>query len=923
MGGASKFLMLLGTPFPLLYPRPSALRLARHSRVSLVRFSFSSHNRPFSSNLNPRLGFLSKASEQIHTQTSNVRDEFFGDSLGFSPNFSVSHPWMEWSKLVENLRASGYFDLRSSSGVVGERRGFGDEDAFSVIEDLPDEFVRAATACLSFARDRSDLFGLLPMKDIEVVVENGSPFLFKNAADLARQMRSILGSNGRNVLERAHAVNLMRFLLSYASNPIIASDRNNLDNRELVESSVRNLLSQLAEVSRTVPQSDLSGSMPKQLPERYGPSLQPLQQNIEMKRGDWICAKCSFLNFARNMKCLECDEARPKRQPTGGEWECPQCDFFNYGRNMACLRCDCRRPGEVSFGTSNPRFGLGYSSGSYSGKDDTESRLTANDGKAERGFSKVSQLDNGSDLSSAIAYEDFPEIMPLRKGVNRFVVSTRKTPLERRLANAQHGKNLGNDGTPEDDNYHTGDAGGVGPNKSPDTLISQSLDRILGRSSAVSERVSSVSASGEKNTGIEKPPISRSASPLSEQSRGSNSGHVSFVPLPADMFAKPQTSKREDEQVADNYDSVTGKAAERTGSVSGSTMSGQSGDGLLLSGSPVIQKEGKDDKEQAEKSERWFKKVAELHDVTDLASAISDEDFPEIMPMRKGENRFVVSKKKDRSLTSPLHKRRMAMEQANNTNFVPFVPFPPDYFAKKDKQPEAGSSAEKAVGETYSSSAIPENLSVVPDKLDESHSGTSDKGASGNSGQGLGNQQAGTQSWNTRFSGKSLNESKTDAVYGTPTKENLIPEPNILEVNSKGSRNGGSSWKESTSDPRNSTRSSSQQPENPRTSSESWNRGFSGKSLEGSAVKEPDPLDMSEEAKAERWFRRVAQIKDISELSQIPDEDFPEIMPMRKGVNRFVVSKRKTPLERRLTSPQYRRNLPIVNSDPVKKNDTS
>lgn len=81
-------------------------------------------------------------------------------------------------------------------------------------------------------------------------------------------------------------------------------------------------------------------------------------------------------------------------------------------------------------------------------------------------------------------------------------------------------------------------------------------------------------------------------------------------------------------------------------------------------------------------------------------------------------------------------------------------------------------------------------------------------------------------------------------------------------------------------------------------------------------MKDPDPLDMSEEAKAERWFKRAAQIKDISELANIPDEDFPEIMPMRKGVNRFVVSKRKTPLERRLTSPQYRRNLPIVSSEP-------
>ncbi|KAL0298842.1 UNVERIFIED_CONTAM: Zinc finger protein VAR3, chloroplastic [Sesamum radiatum] len=95
------------------------------------------------------------------------------------------------------------------------------------------------------------------------------------------------------------------------------------------------------------------------------------------------------------------------------------------------------------------------------------------------------------------------------------------------------------------------------------------------------------------------------------------------------------------------------------------------------------------------------------------------------------------------------------------------------------------------------------------------------------------------------------------------------------------------------------------------------------KQLGDSAVKEPDPLDMSEEAKAKRWFKCVAQIKDISELSQIPDEDFPSIMPMRKGVNRFVVSKRRTPLVRRLTSQQYRRNLPIVSSVPVKENDNS
>lgn len=37
-----------------------------------------------------------------------------------------------------------------------------------------------------------------------------------------------------------------------------------------------------------------------------------------------LSCRCSFMNFARNMRCLECNGARPKRVLTGGEWECPQ-----------------------------------------------------------------------------------------------------------------------------------------------------------------------------------------------------------------------------------------------------------------------------------------------------------------------------------------------------------------------------------------------------------------------------------------------------------------------------------------------------------------------------------------------------------------------------------------------------------------------
>ncbi|CAK7341617.1 unnamed protein product [Dovyalis caffra] len=556
---------------------------------------------------------------------------------------------------------------------------------------------------------------------------------------------------------------------------------------------------------------------------------------------------------------------------------------------MVCLRCDCKRSGGVSPVTTSSRSDMGYSNGSYANKSDLVSRLAANEKKAQQWHNNVSQMDKSLDRNSALADEDFPEIMPLRKGVNRFVVSTRKTPLERRLANSQYQENTGTDGTQE------------------------------------SNDIQSTGTTNPRNQNMNRSPTSQQFS----APRGSTSNYVPFVPLPADMFAnKPENSKMEEgENVeADNYESLTSSNGEQKGVISEQQPSKISMDQTL---------NDDNEKELAEKSERWFKRIAELHNVTDLTSAISDEDFPEIMPLRKGENKFVVSKKKDRSLTSPMYKRRTAIEQANNTNSVPFVPFPPNYFAKKDnQQPDDVDSHDKGVGETFSS-ATPEK---PPEKLDDARLGVTNAAQEGNTGS---------------LSGENLSDLKEGATYGEPASGNFTqnfidPQPasrnnwntgnyrntnvtgtsnlmgnsvqnfNNPPSNSNDSESSGSSWKENISEKTNLMGTAPQSSKNQNVG-DSW----TGKSLEGSAVKEPDPLDMSEEAKAERWFRRVAQIKDISELSQIPDEDFPSIMPMRKGVNRFVVSKRKTPLERRLTSTQYRRNLPIVSSDPVKENDSS
>lgn len=379
-----------------------------------------------------------------------------------------------------------------------------------------------------------------------------------------------------------------------------------------------------------------------------------------------------------------------------------------------------------------------------------------------------------------------------------------------------------------------------------------------------------------------------------------------------------------------------------------------------------------------------------------------------MMPMRKGENRFVVSKKKDHSLTSPQYKRRSVLEQVDDSNFVPFVPFPPDYFAKKDKPVESasgtetrseGSSATEKRPETNVSSGNSLNTSQVVERLPKGNMNNENFNRSYSQqnfisdgytydersnyqhqpqshGHSWSSGSSSSDTWSTdhsqgTFSERTDESSYNGANYSTPPSytsgynndsnnywsrdnnngnnawssnntysnnnpwsgNNIYDGNNARKGNSSynsntwsNSNNNNGAWSsnnyQSGSVAENSSAASSSGSINHTVHNSSYGgssiRGYTGKSLEGSAVKNPDPLDMSEEAKAERWFRRAAQIKDISELANIPDEDFPEIMPMRKGVNRFVVSKRKTPLERRLTSPQYRRNLPIVSSEPDK-----
>ncbi|KAK9077571.1 hypothetical protein SSX86_005908 [Deinandra increscens subsp. villosa] len=552
-GASSRLLSLLTSPASLLHQRPIILfRLARRHSSSLSAAPNHHLHLTRQNSLIP-----TKFSASFCSRGTNYAFQNNNHISGNSYQIPPSPPWPEWPRLLETLSIAGYSNGNSNI-----------EDEFIANENLSTEFVAAANTCLAFARDRPEILGWLPRREIEVIINDAYPFLFRNGDETERRMRFFLQTEGSN---EATLVDLMKCILSYASNHISYPERSI---KEATESSVRRMLQEIGNLTNRGRTSEQYEQMPRNL-----------GSNITMKRGDWICPKCNFMNFARNTKCLECEELRPPCQMTGGEWDCPRCNFFNYRRNVVCLKCECVRP----------------------------------------------------------------------------------------------------------------DAG-----------------------------------------------------PL----HGNNSGYV------------PSRSTQDTD------------------------------------------KEGK--------TERWFKKVKESHSATGLQNDIS-HDFLQMTPVRKEESRLLAHKSTDQPFPP----------YQGSTNG--FVPFPSDYFAKKDNQQQLNST--------------------------DSNNATFDKNL--------------VQQTRNQFK---ISEPGPKTYVGQQTPESM---------------NGKSGW--------------------------------TGKSLEGSAVTEPDPLDMSEEAKAERWFKRVAQIKDISELSQIPDEDFPSIMPMRKGVNRFVVSKRKTPLERRLTSPQYRKNLRIMNSDPMKK----
>lgn len=268
------------------------------------------------------------------------------------------HPWPEWVTFIDRLKTKGYFSEALPASA--------DYDAdMNVFKD----------ACLTYARDRFDVFNSLSRKDIQTVVEGGCPNLFRKAVNSAKRLRAFVrldegdvcsACNLRGSCDRAYVllkeseaaartVDIVRILLFYALDPLVTSGEKP-PGRELVEVSARKLLSELIELSDTPLDPALAKPAaipPRRKEQHMNLTDDEMPQNVQMKKGDWICPNCNFLNFARNTQCMKCREDGPKRDSLNvvemkkGDWTCPECNFMNFSRNIRCLKCRAEGPKRV------------------------------------------------------------------------------------------------------------------------------------------------------------------------------------------------------------------------------------------------------------------------------------------------------------------------------------------------------------------------------------------------------------------------------------------------------------------------------------------------------------------------------------------------------------------------------------------------
>ncbi|XP_015581660.2 zinc finger protein VAR3, chloroplastic [Ricinus communis] len=301
------------------------------------------------------------------------------DAVTSDASDTLKHPWPEWVSFIDRLKSKGYFGNTSSTDTTTTNI------ANDAIESVYKDTNQLKDPCLSFARDRYDLLKLLSVDDIETVVKNGCPSLLRKVVNSAKRLRAYTrldegdvcsACNLRGSCDRAYVllkdneadartVDIVRILLSYALDPLVISEEEKPPGRAVVEASVRKLVSDLIDLIQTTPdppvqkpaakavhqkEQERSFSDSKQPPQSDAVGSKRLSQDVEMKRGDWMCPKCNFMNFSKNIRCLKCSEGGPKKVDVSdielkkGDWICSKCDFMNFSRNIRCLKCKAEGP---------------------------------------------------------------------------------------------------------------------------------------------------------------------------------------------------------------------------------------------------------------------------------------------------------------------------------------------------------------------------------------------------------------------------------------------------------------------------------------------------------------------------------------------------------------------------------------------------
>ncbi|KAJ7977968.1 Zinc finger protein VAR3, chloroplastic [Quillaja saponaria] len=321
------------------------------------------------SGLSNDIDYNSKSSDSAAAKMEvSAKGENGGESV--KKKVELVHPWPEWIEFMERLVQQNYFDhRRKDEDKMVQDLGFDMAEAAEDIDfDFTKDFKTVQTACLNFGKDRFDIFRSLSRRDIQMLVGFGCPTVDKKVVFSAKLLRKHVhldegdvcsSCSLRNSCERAYlltnkedearSIDVMRVLLAFGFDPVNGIINKSVLKQKSVKTTVRKLLHEVVKLSSVPIDPNLPPPVIKRPPPKVKqppppPKKRVGRDDVEMKKGDWLCPKCDFMNFAKNTVCLQCDAKRPKRQLLPGEWECPECNFLNYRRNMACFHCDCKRP---------------------------------------------------------------------------------------------------------------------------------------------------------------------------------------------------------------------------------------------------------------------------------------------------------------------------------------------------------------------------------------------------------------------------------------------------------------------------------------------------------------------------------------------------------------------------------------------------